>query len=410
MNTLVEINHPLTLPCGAIIRNRLMKSAMSEQLGDKNHNPKSGLETLYRTWAEGGLGISVTGNIMIDRSALGEPANVVLDEQSDLDTFRRWSTAGKTGGCAIWAQLNHPGKQTPNFLAKTPVAPSAIALGRGLAKGFNKPRALEDSEIRDIVQRFSQAASLAKQTGFDGVQIHGAHGYLVSQFLSPRHNQRDDYWGGDTDRRMNFVREIYRSIRTAVGKDYPVGIKINSADFMKDGFSEEESSAVAKELERLGIDLIEVSGGTYENPSMMGNKVAESTLKREAYFLSYAESLRKVVKTPFVVTGGFRGSAAMRDAISSGATDMVGLARPLAVVPDMPNRVLADANYRMTLPEPTTGRPKIDRMVMLNLTWFETQIRRMAKGKAPNEKLSAWNTVFETLLASGVSAFKQRRA
>jgi len=410
MNTHAKINDSLTLPCGAIVRNRLMKSAMSEQLGDKNHNPKPGLETLYRTWAEGGLGISVTGNIMIDRSALGEPANVVLDEQSDLEAFHRWSTAGKTGGCAIWAQLNHPGKQIPNFLVKHPVAPSAIALGGGLAKGFNTPRALEDSEIRDIVQRFAQAASLAKQTGFDGVQIHGAHGYLVSQFLSPRHNQRDDYWGGDADRRMNFVREVYTAMRTAVGTDYSVGIKLNSADFMKDGFSEEESSAVVKELERLGIDLIEVSGGTYESPSMMGHKVAESTAKREAYFLSYAESLREVVKTPLAVTGGFRSSAAMRDAISSGATDMVGLARPLAVVPDMPNRVLADANYRMTLPEPTTGKPSIDRMVMLNLTWFETQIRRMAKGKAPNEKLSAWKTVFETLLASGVSSFKQRRA
>uniref|UniRef100_A0A6S6UDI4 2,4-dienoyl-CoA reductase [NADPH] (EC) n=1 Tax=uncultured Thiotrichaceae bacterium TaxID=298394 RepID=A0A6S6UDI4_9GAMM len=409
MNTPVEIDHSLTLPCGAIIRNRLMKSAMSEQLGDKNHNPKPGLETLYRTWAEGGLGISVTGNIMIDRSALGEPANVVLDEQSDLEAFRRWSTAGKTGGCAIWAQLNHPGKQIPNFLVKTPVAPSAIALGGGLAKGFNTPRALEDSEIRDIVQRFAHAASLAQQTGFDGVQIHGAHGYLVSQFLSPRHNQRDDYWGGDADRRMNFLREAYAAIRTAVGAAFPVGIKLNSADFMKDAFSEEESSAVVRELEQLGIDLIEVSGGTYESPAMMGRNVAESTVKREAYFLSYAERLREVVKTPLVVTGGFRSSTAMRDAISSGATDMVGLARPLAVVPDMPNRVLADANYRMTLPEPTTGKPKVDRMVMLGLTWFETQIRRMAKGKAPDEKLSAWKTVFETLLASGVSAFKQRR-
>ncbi|GAA0404622.1 NADH:flavin oxidoreductase/NADH oxidase family protein [Cocleimonas flava] len=410
MSTHVEIDQSLTLPCGAIIRNRLMKSAMSEQLGDKHHNPKPGLETLYRTWAEGGLGIAVTGNIMIDRSALGEPANVVLDEQSDLEAFRRWSSAGKMGGCAIWAQLNHPGKQIPNFLVKTPVAPSAIPLGGGLAKGFNEPRALQDAEVRDIVQRFAQAASLAKQTGFDGVQIHGAHGYLVSQFLSPRHNQRDDYWGGDADRRMNFVREVYTAMRAAVGADYPVGIKLNSADFMKDGFSEEESSAVVKELEQLGIDLIEVSGGTYESPSMMGHKLTESTIKREAYFLSYAESLREVVKTPLVVTGGFRSSAAMRDAISSGTTDMVGLARPLAVVPDMPNRVLADPNYRMTLPEPTTGKPKIDRMVMLGLTWFETQIHRIAKGKSPDENLSAWRTVFDTLLASGWSAFKQRRA
>lgn len=409
MTAHAAIDHSLTLPCGITIRNRLLKSAMSEQLGDKNHNPKAGLATLYRTWAKGGLGISVTGNIMIARDALGEPANVVLDENSDLEAFIRWSSAGKENGCSIWAQLNHPGKQIPNFLSKTPVAPSAISLGGSLSKGFNTPRALDDHEVRDIIERFAKSAELAKKTGFDGVQIHGAHGYLVSQFLSPRHNQRDDNWGGDSDRRMNFLREVYRAIRIAVGEKFPVGIKLNSADFMKDGFSEKESSAVVKELESLGIDLIEISGGTYESPSMMGHNVSESTIKREAYFLSYAESLRKIVNTPLVVTGGFRSSAAMRDAISSGATDMVGLARPLAVIPDMPNKVLADANYRMTLPEPTTGKPKIDRLVMLGLTWFETQIRLMAKGKAPNENLSAWKTVFETMLASGISAFKQRR-
>ena len=401
---------PLTLPCGVTIRNRILKSAMSEQLGDKAHNPKPGLETVYRTWAEGGLGISVTGNIMIDRTALGEPANVVLDEQSDLASFQRWAEAGKTGGCAIWAQLNHPGKQIPNFLSKEPVAPSAIPLTGGMEKGFNCPRALSDDEIKAIIQRFATAAKLVKQAGFDGVQIHGAHGYLVSQFLSPRHNQRDDHWGGDSKRRMNFLRELYQAIRAEVGDEYPVGIKLNSADFMKDGFSEAESMGVVKALETMGIDLIEISGGTYESPSMMGHKVADSTRKREAYFLAYAESLRGYVKTPLAVTGGFRSSHAMRDAIASGATDMVGLARPLAVVPDMPNRVLADADYQMVLPEPTTGKRSIDKMVMLSLTWFETQIHRMAKGKLPDEKLSAWGTVVYTLWSAGASAFKQRRA
>ena len=272
------IAQPLMLPCGVTVRNRLMKSAMSEQLGDKAHNPKPGLETVYRMWAEGGLGISVTGNIMVDRMALGEPANVILDEQSDLASFQRWAEAGKAGGCAIWAQLNHPGKQIPNFLNKQPVAPSAIPLGGRVGKGFNCPRALSDDEIHIIIQRFATAAKLAKQAGFDGVQIHGAHGYLVSQFLSPRHNQRDDHWGGDRTRRMNFLREVYQAIRVEVGDDYPVGIKLNSADFMKDGFSEVESMGVVKALEAMRIDLIEISGGTYESPSMMGHKVADEAL------------------------------------------------------------------------------------------------------------------------------------
>ncbi|RVU86058.1 NADH:flavin oxidoreductase/NADH oxidase family protein [Leucothrix sargassi] len=404
------IAQPLTLPCGVTVRNRILKSAMSEQLGDKAHNPKPGLATVYRTWAEGGLGISVTGNIMVDRTALGEPANVVLDEQSDLASFERWAAAGKAGGCAIWAQLNHPGKQVPNFLSKEPVAPSAIPLAGALEKGFSCPRALTSTEVTVIIGRYATAAQLAKQAGFDGVQIHGAHGYLVSQFLSPRHNQRDDQWGGDSERRMNFVRKLYQVIRAEVGNDYPVGIKLNSADFMKDGFSEEESMGVVKALEAMGIDLIEISGGTYESPSMMGHNVAESTRKREAYFLTYAESLRDHIKTPLVVTGGFRSSRAMRDAIASGATDMVGVARSLAVIPDMPNKVLAEPEFTMTLPEPTTGKKSIDNMVMLGLTWFETQIHRMAKGKMPDAKLSAWGTVIHTLWSAGASAFKQRRA
>ncbi len=195
----LQLSTPFELKNGIRIKNRITKSAMSEGLGTKDHNPKPDLAVLYRTWAEGGLGLCVTGNVMIERTALGEPGNVVLDEQSDLAEFKRWATEGSVNDTQLWMQLNHPGKQIPNLVCKEPVAPSAIALEAGLEKGFNKPRALEESEIETIIQKFATSARLAKEAGFGGVQIHGAHGYLVSQFLSPRHNQRDDQWGGSLE-------------------------------------------------------------------------------------------------------------------------------------------------------------------------------------------------------------------
>jgi 2,4-dienoyl-CoA reductase-like NADH-dependent reductase (Old Yellow Enzyme family) len=399
-----------TLKNGQEIKNRLFKSAMSEQLGLRDHNPKPGLAKLYGRWADGGIGLSMTGNIMIDRGALGEPKNVVLDEQSDLTEFKKWATAGKKNGSHIWTQLNHPGKQIPNFIVDVPVAPSAIALTRGLEKGFNKPRALLEEEILVIIKKFATSAKLAKDAGFTGVQIHGAHGYLVSQFLSPRHNQRDDQWGGSLENRMRFVLSIYNAIREQVGADFPIGIKLNSADFMKGGFTEEDSMQVVKTLADAGIDLIEISGGSYENPSMMGSDAKKSTVQREAYFLDYAEKVRSLVDTPLVVTGGFRSAKAMQEALDSGATDFIGIARTTCVDPDFPNKLIADVNYKHQLKVLTTGKPAIDKMAMLEITWYEAQLARMAKGKKPKANLSEWGVFFGTLFNAGIYAFRKRRA
>lgn len=399
-----------TLKNGHIIQNRLFKSAMSEQLGTRDHNPIKGIAKLYQRWAEGGIGLSMTGNIMIDRSALGEPKNIVLDEESNLDPFKAWAKAGKKNGSAIWAQLNHPGKQIPNFIVKQPVAPSAVALTGGLEKGFNKPRALTEVEINIIINKFATASKLAKEAGFTGVQIHGAHGYLVSQFLSPRHNQRVDQWGGSLDNRMRFVLSIYHAIREQVGSDFAIGIKLNSADFMKGGFTEDDSMEVVKTLSKVGIDLIEISGGSYENPSMMGSGAKNSTVKREAYFLDYAEKVRKLVDTPLVVTGGFRSSKAMQSALDSGATDFIGIGRPVAVDPDFPNKLIADKNHQQQLKQLSTGKPVLDKIAMLDITWYEAQLARMAKGKKPKPNLSEWGVFLKTLANSGIYALRSRRA
>lgn len=406
----LTLNSPLTLGNGQVIKNRLFKSAMSEQLGTREHSPRPGLATLYGRWAHGGIGLSMTGNIMVDRTALGEPKNVVLDEASDLSLFADWAKAGQQNGCQIWTQLNHPGKQIPNFICDQPVAPSAISLQGGLEKGFNTPRALTETEIFTIIGKFALSAKLAKEAGFNGVQIHGAHGYLVSQFLSTRHNQRDDQWGGSLENRMRFVLEVYRAIREQVGDDFPVGIKLNSADFMKGSFSEEDSMQVVQALSQAGIDLIEISGGTYESPSMMGHKVKASTLKREAYFLDYIEKVRGLVDTPLVLTGGFRSAAGMQEALNTGATDMIGLARTTAVDPDFPNKLLQSNSHKQELKHLTTGVKAIDAMAMLNITWYEQQLARMAQGKAPKPNLSEWRTFFHVMLSAGIYSFRKRRA
>jgi len=346
---------------------------------------------------------------MVDRKALGEPKNVVLDNHSDLTKFREWSEFGSREDTQIWMQLNHPGKQTPKFLSREPVAPSAIPLGSGLEKVFATLRALSDGEMIEIINKFGTSAKLAKKAGFDGVQIHAAHGYLISQFLSPRHNVRKDKWGGSLENRMRFLLEVYRKIRKEVEDDFPVGIKLNSADFMKSGFSQEDSLHVAKILEEEGIDLIEISGGTYESPSMTGFKVKESTRRREAYFLEYAEYLKQKINIPLVVTGGFRSGIAMQKALTDESTDMIGLARPLAVEPDFPNKILENQEYASFVDHPSTGFSSIDKMAMLAVTWYEAQLSRMAKGKDPKSSLSAWAAVFQTFSRMGVHAFSKRR-
>lgn len=412
---------PLTLQNGQVIRNRFMKSATSEQLGDKNNNPTKLLARAYQTWAEGEVGLTVTGNIMVDRSALGEPLNVVLDDQSDLSKFKKWTKDATTKGTQCWAQLNHPGKQTPIFLSSKPVAPSAIPLKMGmLSSGFAKPRALETNEVWDIVSKFARSAELAKKVGFTGVQIHAAHGYLVNQFLSPSHNKRTDEWGGTAEKRMKFVLEIYKAIREEVGKDFSISIKLNSADFQKDGFTEDESMGVVKALTIAGIDHVEISGGTYESQAMVGDKeslskrgespLKESTRQREAYFLAYAEKLRETTDVPLSVTGGFRSAAGMQDALDSGATDIIGLARPLMLFPDLPIKVMRNPKYIAKFNYPTTGFKFMDDAALLNLTWYEEQIRRIGQGKKPKPDLSAWASVAKTYMRLGKKAFAQRRA
>jgi 2,4-dienoyl-CoA reductase-like NADH-dependent reductase (Old Yellow Enzyme family) len=405
---------PYKLNNGSELKNRLVKAAMSEQLSDRNHNPTPELCRLYRTWASADIGLLITGNVMIDRSALGAPKNIVLDAESNLELFIEWAKAGKINQTKIWMQLNHPGKQAPNYLTSQPVAPSAIPFEGTLAHVFNCPRALSSTEITAIIKKFSESALLAKKAGFDGVEIHGAHGYLISQFLSKRHNQRTDEWGGSLENRSRFLLAVYQEIRKAVGNDFGVGVKINSADFSKEGFSQEESRELLKMLDSTGVDFIEISGGTYENPVVLdGKKTLEkecSTSHREAYFLEYAKNAKKSVKTTIMVTGGFRSAAYMNNALQAAELDLVGVARPFAIHPEWSTKLVLEPDFIMDLQKPSIGSKRLNRLLAIDLIWYEYQMQRIAKGKKPEKNIMIWKGVLSTLFSVGVSAFKTQRA
>ncbi|MEW6731446.1 MAG: NADH:flavin oxidoreductase/NADH oxidase family protein [Acidobacteriota bacterium] len=402
------LSQSLSLPCGTLIPNRLAKSAMSEQLATIKNQPSEELVRLYTCWAAGGSGLLISGNVMIDRSTLGEARNVVVEDESDFAILSRWASAGKANNTQFWMQINHPGRQSPRFLSSVPVAPSAIPVKVGGM--FATPRALTEKEIERLIERYAATAAIAKKAGFTGVQIHGAHGYLVNQFLSPLSNQRDDAWGGTPKKRMRFVLAVARAMRKAVGMRFPVAIKLNSADFQRGGFTEEESMDVVRALADEGLDLLEISGGTYESQAMTGTtrQQRESTRQREAYFLSYAEKVRKLVKLPLMLTGGFRTATAMTEAITSGAIDIVGMARPLALEPDLPARILNGEAEASKAVFRLIGIKALDGVI--DLMWHTQQLHRIGAGKEPDPTRSPWTVMAVALLEGSWDAFCRKRA
>lgn len=410
------ISSRLQLPCGATLKNRLAKGAMTEGLGDARNQATAGHVRLYRRWAEGGAGMLLTGNVQVDRRYLERPGNVAIDgAQSNeaIAALREYAKAGTASGTHLWMQLSHAGRQTPALVNKEPVGPSDKALDMPGAQ-FGKPRALTGTEIEDVIRRFAHAASVARDTGFTGVQIHGAHGYLISEFLSPDVNTRTDEWGGSLENRARLLLEVVRAVRSAVGTDFPVSVKLNSADFQRGGFSHEDSIRVATWLDAEGLDLLEISGGTYEQPRLVGlddmtlhpekaEVRRESTIAREAYFLEYAKDIRAAVKMPLMVTGGFRTLAGMNAALGSGTMDVVGIARPLCVDPAIPAKLLSGAAKETPACEKTLRlgpgilgpHSPINLLKALNgwgqQGWFCLQLLRMGEGKDPDLNMGVFS-------------------
>jgi 2,4-dienoyl-CoA reductase-like NADH-dependent reductase (Old Yellow Enzyme family) len=346
------LTSPLTLPCGAVLPNRLAKAAMTERLADSSNRATELHERLYRLWSQGGAGLLLTGNVQVDRKHLEAAGNVAIDGAEDaaaLAALKRFAAAATVAGNKVWMQIAHAGRQTQKNINPHPKAPSAVAVALPGGR-FGQPVAMTEEDIVTTIARFTHAARVARDTGFNGVQIHAAHGYLISEFLSPRVNLRQDSWGGDLEGRARFLMETVRQTRAAVGDDFPVSVKLNSADFQRGGFAFEDSMVVAAWLDEAGVDLIEVSGGSYEQPSMMNLEgseptfdptIAESTRKREAYFQKFAPEIRKHVKRArLMVTGGFRTAAGMESAIAQDGVDLIGLGRPLCVDPAAPGKLL----------------------------------------------------------------------
>jgi 2,4-dienoyl-CoA reductase-like NADH-dependent reductase (Old Yellow Enzyme family) len=421
---------PLTLPCGATLPNRLAKAAMTEGLADIHMRPTAELERLYQVWSDGGAGMLLSGNIQIDADHLERPGNVVIDRQPDgkmMEALSKWAAAATRNGNHFWAQISHAGRQTQKIVNPHPKAPSGIKVD--LPGGqFGKPVALADEEILNLIGRFGTAARACWDAGFTGVQIHAAHGYLLSQFLSPRSNLRDDRWGGSLENRARMLLFTVNTVRTQVGSDFPISVKLNSADFQRGGFDFGESLQVAKWLQDAGVDLIEISGGSYEQPKMMDmdgmeapelQNVAESTLQREAYFVDFAKAMRAEVKVPLMVTGGFRTRSAMEQALKQGAADLIGLGRPLCYFPDGPKRLLGGMemlprkeNELALFPPSLQWLTKFKMMRALDgfagQFWFYSQLYAIGKSGKPAPERTVFQAMRE-VEAAHKAWMKERR-
>lgn len=385
---------------------------MTEGLADARNRATDRHIALYRRWALGGAGVHITGNVQIDRRYLERPGNVAIEgpqDEAHLETLRAWARSVTDQGAHIWMQISHAGRQTPAAVTTEPVAPSAVPVE--LPGGqFGRPRELSAEEISALVDRFVHAAKVAQETGFSGIQIHAAHGYLLSEFLSPRVNQRSDEWGGSLENRARFLLSVVRRCREALGPGFPISVKLNSADFQKGGFSFEDCLQVVRWLEEATCDCLEISGGSYEQPMMMGieglkpahrERKPASTQAREAYFLDYADEIRKVITIPLMVTGGFRTARAMNEALTEYGIDLIGFARPICVETDGPRQLLYGEKDRLTSWEdqlaigPWIFGPNspVKFFKVMNAiaaqAWFCLQILRMGEGDHPDTKINA---------------------
>ncbi|MFD1244253.1 NADH:flavin oxidoreductase/NADH oxidase family protein [Paralysiella testudinis] len=329
---------PLTLPNGSTLPNRIGKSAMAENMAAQGQLPDEHFVRLYQRFADGGAGLIVTGNVMVDDNGVSTAGDVVLTKNSPIAPFQAWANAAKSKGAQVWMQINHPGRQAMAGLGKNTFAPSAIGLELGKhSKLFVKPRAMSEQEIANTITRFAETAQAAEQAGFSGVQIHAAHGYLISQFLSPLSNQRSDQWGGSIENRARFLLAIVAAIRAVVSPGFTVAVKINSADFQRGGFDESDALAVVEMLNGTAVDLVELSGGSYESPTLFSGEAKDNrTLAREAYFLEFAAKIAKVAKMPLMTTGGIRRLAVAEAVLEEGIA-VAGIATALALNPNLPN-------------------------------------------------------------------------
>ena len=369
----------LTLPNGSTLPNRIAKAAMEENMADADHAPSEPLLRLYEAWAEGGSGLLISGNVMVDRRAMTGPGGVVLEDEQQLARFQRWARIGRAKGAQFWLQINHPGRQMQANLGQATWAPSAVPLELGnLSKRFATPQAMTEAVIEDVIERFARTARLAEQAGFTGGEVHAAHGYLLNQFLSPLTNQRSDQWGGSLENRARLLLEIVKAVRGVVSPGFAVAVKLNSADFQRGGFSADDAQQVVRLLNELDVDLVELSGGSYEAPAMQGQARDGRTLAREAYFLEFAREIRAVARMPIMVTGGIRRAPIAQEVLASGI-EMVGIGTALAIEPNLPRDWQRGLSSAPQLP-PITWKNKV-LASLANMAVVKYQLHKLSQGR-----------------------------
>ena len=370
---------PFTLPGGAVLPNRLVKAAMEENMAAAGQLPSRSLNRLYERWSRGGVGLIITGNVMVHAQALTGPAGVVLDAEAPLEPFRQWAAAAHAGGARVWMQINHPGRQVGADMPGVAWAPSAVRVNLGRnSKRFAEPVEMTAEQIEATVARFAQTARRAQEAGFDGVEIHAAHGYLLSQFLSPLSNRRTDRWGGSLENRARLLLDIVRAVRAVVRPGFAVAVKLNSADFQRGGFDAHDAQAVIGMLAPLGVDVVELSGGSYEAPAMTGQAGDERTRSREAYFLSLAQELARTSPLPLMLTGGIVRRP-VAEQVLAGGIDLVGMGSALAVDPDLPNEWRENAAAAVEL-APVTIEDKAIASAA-GMARVRRQLRRLGAGR-----------------------------
>ncbi|MBT1098131.1 NADH:flavin oxidoreductase/NADH oxidase family protein [Streptomyces sp. Tu102] len=376
-----ELFSPLHLRSGQVLGNRIVKASMEGGMAGAGQVPDERLRSLYGRWGAGGAGLLITGNVMVHAQALTVPGGLVLDAAAPLEPYAAWAKAGKAGGAAIWMQINHPGRQVLAGMPGVAWGPSAVAVDLGRrSKLFGQPVAMTQEQIDATVARFRTTAVLAERAGFDGVQIHAAHGYLLSQFLSPLVNRRGDAWGGSLEDRARMLLDVVREVRAAVAPSFAVAVKLNSADFQRGGFEVDDARRVIAMLEPLGVDLVELSGGSYESPAMSGHATDARTRAREAYFLELAKELAADSPLPLMLTGGITRRQTAEDVLAGGVS-LVGMGTALASTPDLPQRWREGREADQSLRQVTWPDKNLASAAAMALVRY--QMRRVARGQSP---------------------------
>ena len=328
----MKLFDPLSF-AGVNLKNRMVRSATYEKRADVDGFVTDSLIDLYKELAQGGVGLIITGNALVHPSGRSVTQAICIHNDHYIDRLKDLTDAVHRLGGMISMQLSHGGRQCfPSLLGGAqPMAPSAVYDPSTRIT----PRAMDDAEIWDLIDAFADAARRALYAGFDGVQIHAAHGYLVNEFLSPHTNRRDDYWGGDEERRFHFIEEIYEAMRKEVVSAFPIMVKMNADDFIEGGLTPAESLRIAKRLQTIGISAIEISGGMFESGKMTVRPNIEKE-EQEAYFREAAGLFARELFIPVIMVGGIRTRSIAEDILQKEDAELISLSRPLIREPDLP--------------------------------------------------------------------------